>query len=193
MTATLLQALTETGLRKTDPRLMELRSNLMEVHTTMDDPRHSPPSSVSLDKAAFKRYECDSKHLHTCHCPPAQPWGFNLWRHVFGWRVPEVCIACTVLNLFTNGVFNGVCEDSNDSHFALLCWVEAGVHPSVWPLLVVVLYISCEVYRGLIIADMRTLCCPQEGKLTKPQCMSLHRLPTRFLLSDSYHMYYYCF
>lgn len=51
----LVQALTETGLRKTDPRLMELRNNLMEVHTTMDDPRHSLPTSSSLDKAAFKR------------------------------------------------------------------------------------------------------------------------------------------
>ncbi|XP_050724458.1 glutaminase liver isoform, mitochondrial-like isoform X4 [Eriocheir sinensis] len=50
-----LAALTETGLRKTDPRLMELRNNLMEVHTTMDDPRHSLPTSSSIDKTTFKR------------------------------------------------------------------------------------------------------------------------------------------
>ncbi|XP_063870622.1 glutaminase liver isoform, mitochondrial-like isoform X2 [Scylla paramamosain] len=50
-----LAALAETGLRKTDPRLMELRNNLMEVHTSMDDPRHSPPSSSVLDRTAFKR------------------------------------------------------------------------------------------------------------------------------------------
>ncbi|MPC31775.1 hypothetical protein E2C01_025071 [Portunus trituberculatus] len=48
-------ALSETGLRKTDPRLKELRNNLMEVHTSMDDPRHSPPSSSVLDRATFKR------------------------------------------------------------------------------------------------------------------------------------------
>ncbi|XP_045102329.1 glutaminase liver isoform, mitochondrial-like isoform X3 [Portunus trituberculatus] len=50
-----LAALSETGLRKTDPRLKELRNNLMEVHTSMDDPRHSPPSSSVLDRATFKR------------------------------------------------------------------------------------------------------------------------------------------
>ncbi|KAG0721735.1 hypothetical protein GWK47_045822 [Chionoecetes opilio] len=50
-----LAALTETGMRKGDPRLAELRRNLMEVHTTMDDPRHSPPFSISVDRPTFKR------------------------------------------------------------------------------------------------------------------------------------------
>ncbi|XP_042225180.1 glutaminase liver isoform, mitochondrial-like isoform X2 [Homarus americanus] len=50
-----LAALTETGLRKSDPRLAELRSNLMEVHATLDNPKDTSFSTLMLEKGTFKR------------------------------------------------------------------------------------------------------------------------------------------
>ncbi|XP_063597203.1 putative glutaminase 3 [Penaeus indicus] len=51
-----LAALTDTGLRKTDPRLLELRNNLMEVHTSLEYPEDSSINSLQLEKGPFKRY-----------------------------------------------------------------------------------------------------------------------------------------
>ncbi|XP_042868705.1 glutaminase kidney isoform, mitochondrial-like [Penaeus japonicus] len=52
-----LAALTDTGLRKTDPRLIELRNNLMEVHTSLEYPEDSSINSLQLDKGTFKRHQ----------------------------------------------------------------------------------------------------------------------------------------
>ncbi|XP_047491930.1 glutaminase kidney isoform, mitochondrial-like isoform X2 [Penaeus chinensis] len=50
-----LAALTDTGLRKTDPRLLELRNNLMEVHTSLEYPEDSSINALQLEKGTFKR------------------------------------------------------------------------------------------------------------------------------------------
>ncbi|XP_045618665.1 glutaminase liver isoform, mitochondrial isoform X2 [Procambarus clarkii] len=50
-----IAALTEAGLRKSDPRLAELRNNLLEVHASLDNPKDSSASTLSVDKATFKR------------------------------------------------------------------------------------------------------------------------------------------
>ncbi|XP_071551699.1 glutaminase liver isoform, mitochondrial-like isoform X2 [Panulirus ornatus] len=49
-----LAALAETGLRKSDPRLSELRSNLMEVHTALENSKDMSISSLKLDKNTYK-------------------------------------------------------------------------------------------------------------------------------------------
>nr|XP_053635223.1 glutaminase liver isoform, mitochondrial-like isoform X2 [Cherax quadricarinatus] len=50
-----LGALVETGLRKSDPRLAELRDNLMEVHASLDNPKDTSATTLTLDKGTFKR------------------------------------------------------------------------------------------------------------------------------------------
>ncbi|XP_037796947.1 glutaminase liver isoform, mitochondrial-like [Penaeus monodon] len=52
-----LAALTDTGLRKTDPRLLELRNNLMEVHTSLEYPEDSSINALQLEKGTFKRHQ----------------------------------------------------------------------------------------------------------------------------------------
>ncbi|KAK3859166.1 hypothetical protein Pcinc_034693 [Petrolisthes cinctipes] len=50
-----LAALSESGLRKSDPRLKELRNNLYEMHTQLENPRVASPTTLTLDKTSFKR------------------------------------------------------------------------------------------------------------------------------------------
>ncbi|XP_066942099.1 glutaminase liver isoform, mitochondrial isoform X3 [Macrobrachium rosenbergii] len=52
-----LAAITDTGLRKTDPRLSELRKNLMEVHTSMEYTDESSVNAMLLERGNFKRHQ----------------------------------------------------------------------------------------------------------------------------------------
>jgi len=48
--------MTETGIRRTDPRLKEFRNNLVEVHNAIANHQESSITSLTLEKDAFKRF-----------------------------------------------------------------------------------------------------------------------------------------
>ncbi|XP_068226242.1 glutaminase kidney isoform, mitochondrial-like isoform X3 [Palaemon carinicauda] len=51
-----LAAITDTGLRKNDPRLSELRKNLMEVHTSLEYTDESSVNTMLLERGNFKSH-----------------------------------------------------------------------------------------------------------------------------------------
>ncbi|CAL4060959.1 unnamed protein product, partial [Meganyctiphanes norvegica] len=57
-----IAALTETGLRRTDPRLKEMRDNLAEVHAQLEDVEATSVTALNLDRSSFVRSQNSPIH-----------------------------------------------------------------------------------------------------------------------------------
>ncbi|XP_076033452.1 glutaminase liver isoform, mitochondrial-like isoform X3 [Oratosquilla oratoria] len=121
-----LAALTDTGLRKTDPRLREMRQNLMAVHAQMENRETTTPTSLYLDRETFKDSRRDraarsslERSFNMFRAPVTSLTSLKLSRKEFRKVVKDniVLISKALRNQFVIPEFADFCKYINDFYY----------------------------------------------------------------------------